>query len=102
MFVIFSFCSSVKVTYSSTDDLAICLPLKEHQSVLQNQHIGCLVGQHHEQENISVQALPTQDNEDCHNQGASKNYQGEKMKDYVLQKSSVLHQVNKTNQVSIF
>ncbi|KAJ6665778.1 hypothetical protein lerEdw1_001250 [Lerista edwardsae] len=93
--------SSVKVTHSNTDDLAICLPLKEHQSdtILQNQNIGCLMGQHHEQDNVSVQALTTQDNEDCHNQGASKSYQGDKIKDYVLQKSSVLHQDNKANQV---
>lgn len=93
--------SSVKVTHSSTDDLAICLPLKEQQSdtILQNLNIGCLVGQHHEQDNVSVQALTTQDHEDCHHEGASKNYQGDEIKDYVLQKSSILHQDNKSNQV---
>lgn len=92
--------SSVKVTHSSTDDLAICLPL-EHQSdtVLQNQNIDCLLGQHHKQDNVSVQAVATEGNEDSHNQGSSKDSQTDKIKEYVLLKSTVLHQDNKTNQM---
>lgn len=91
----------MKVTHSSTDDLAICLPL-EHQSdtVLQNQNIDCLLGQHHKQDNVSVQAVATEGNEDSHNQGSSKDSQTDKIKEYVLLKSTVLHQDNKTNQVS--
>ncbi|XP_066468584.1 centrosomal protein of 162 kDa [Tiliqua scincoides] len=92
--------SSVKVLHSSTDDLGICLPLKEPQSdtILQNQNIECLLDQHHEQDNVSVQAVATQDNKGSHNQGASKDSEADKIKEFVLHKSSEFHQENKTNQ----
>ncbi|KAL8186130.1 UNVERIFIED_CONTAM: hypothetical protein K2H54_064656 [Gekko kuhli] len=87
----------------SVDELVSHLPLKEHQtdSSLEKQNLGCPLGQHNVQGDVSVQ---TRETKGSFHQGVSKDNQAEKIKhdplgQNVSQNSSAVHQDIKTNQM---
>uniref|UniRef100_A0A6J0TJH8 Centrosomal protein of 162 kDa n=1 Tax=Pogona vitticeps TaxID=103695 RepID=A0A6J0TJH8_9SAUR len=94
-----------RVTHN-TDELVSLFPVKEPQNgtYAEKQSIGSLMGQYHEQENVSIQPVVKEDNEDHPQEKTDKDRMTDKIKNdtwkqNTLPKSSTLHQEYRSNQI---